>query len=129
MARKQTGNLVTTGVIDLGIYPMSIEVRVVKDFYEDMKSLNESYNLPAPSREDFNEVLAFIVYKPTVVPGTIFLYLNPDSDVPTIVHECIHTANRIVNKIDYSIDPNNDEPYAYLVDYIFKKVYEIFNSR
>ena len=40
--------------------------------------------------------------------------------LPIITHEAIHAANYIYDIIGASYDLNNDEPYAYLCEYIAK---------
>lgn len=38
-----------------------------------------------------------------------------------IVHESVHLANKILKDRGYKFDPEDDEPLAYLVDWIYEK--------
>lgn len=53
--------------------------------------------------------------------------ITPDSG-PTIVHECEHAKNAIWNLIGHSSNPVNDEPDAYLLEYIYEQVMKVVNK-
>lgn len=42
----------------------------------------------------------------------------------TIIHESVHLANRILDRVGVEITPYNDEVLAYLVPFIAKKIVE-----
>lgn len=39
----------------------------------------------------------------------------------TLAHEAVHAANEVFKKIGQQLDPDNDECYAYLVEWIVKE--------
>ena len=50
--------------------------------------------------------------------------LNKKVDDNIIIHESIHLANRILNRVGVEITPYNDEVMAYLVPFIVNKIKE-----
>lgn len=49
----------------------------------------------------------------------------PPHDTLTIVHECEHAKNAIWRRIGFIPTPDNDEPDAYLIEYLYKEVMKI----
>lgn len=49
----------------------------------------------------------------------------PPHDTLTIVHECEHAKNAIWKRIGFIPTPENDEPDAYLIEYLYKEVMKI----
>lgn len=49
----------------------------------------------------------------------------PPHDTLTIVHECEHAKNAIWRRIGFIPTPENDEPDAYLIEYLYKEVMKI----
>lgn len=56
--------------------------------------------------------------------GRAIMVVPPD-DIPTIVHECEHVKNAVWERIGFVPTPNNDEPDAYLLEYIFAEVMKV----
>lgn len=55
---------------------------------------------------------------------TIFVLFNPTSkyfNMGVVVHEAVHAANRVFHAIGHNPDLLNDEPQAYLTEYIFSQ--------
>jgi len=53
-------------------------------------------------------------------PETVIIWT--ESNYPTnLVHECVHAANYTLESRGVKSDFNNDEPQAYLVEWIFAK--------
>ena len=50
--------------------------------------------------------------------------LNKKISEETIIHESVHIANRILDRVGVEITPYNDEVLAYLVPFIAKKIVE-----
>lgn len=56
---------------------------------------------------------------------TIFMILNPnheDFKLSVITHEAVHVANRIFFNIGHTLEATNDEPQAYLTEWVFDQV-------
>lgn len=49
----------------------------------------------------------------------------PPHDTLTIVHECEHAKNAIWRRIGFIPTLENDEPDAYLIEYLYKEVMKI----
>lgn len=48
-----------------------------------------------------------------------------DADNPTVVHESVHVANIIMNRLCMKADFSNDEVQAYLTAYVYEKISNI----
>jgi len=55
----------------------------------------------------------------------VFNFHNPHRPIThgVIVHEAIHTTSMILNERGVSADHDNDEPFAYLCDWIIDRIY------
>lgn len=49
-------------------------------------------------------------------------------ELSTVVHECKHLTNFIMESRGWKLDINNDEPECYLLEEIFKHVYPIWEK-
>lgn len=45
-----------------------------------------------------------------------------DFDTSVIVHECTHLKNKIFKHINHNLDIDNDEPEAYLIQYLYETI-------
>ena len=52
----------------------------------------------------------------------------PPNDTLTVVHECEHVKNAIWKRIGFIPTTENDEPDAYLLEYLYKEVMKIVNK-
>ena len=82
--------------------------------------------------DDFKEVVeTFPEVKHNDSKGTVIDYGDksmicvPPDDIPTVVHECEHVKNSIWKRIGFIPTPENDEPDAYLLEYLYKEVMKI----
>lgn len=60
--------------------------------------------------------------------GDKSMIVVPPNDTPTIIHECEHAKNAIWKRIGFIPTPENDEPDAYLLEYLYKEVMKIVNK-
>ena len=56
--------------------------------------------------------------------GDVVLCVKDIEQRGDIAHEILHTTNVILKRRGIRLDPNNDEPQAYLVSYLTDKFYE-----
>lgn len=49
-------------------------------------------------------------------------------DIPLIAHEAVHVVNAIFNHAGIKPDVINDEPQAYLTQWVVKKIYKALNG-
>lgn|SRR3990167_2348278 len=54
--------------------------------------------------------------------NNFFVILKEESDDKDIVHESVHCANHILSTIGATMDFDNDEPQAYLVEWAYTKI-------
>jgi hypothetical protein len=54
---------------------------------------------------------------------------NSKVSIDTVAHESLHIARMILTSRGVLFDPNNDEPYAYLVGWIAGKAYDSIPSK
>lgn len=52
----------------------------------------------------------------------VFIAIMSDTPSDVVVHECTHAANIIFKYAGIEVDLSNDEPYAYLVQWVFASV-------
>lgn len=105
--------------IQIPIYDNNRLCIVVTD---DDKQLSKSTGLNV---QGFESILGCVVnYKDRRNRTTVFLILNPNDDafnLGVIVHESVHAANRVFQNIYHRVDTDNDEPSAYLTEWIFNQ--------
>lgn len=53
----------------------------------------------------------------------ILIYLKNSSDIHILAHECFHASNIIMRKRGIKPDPYNDEPQAYLIQWLFNNCF------
>lgn len=58
------------------------------------------------------------------VCGAIVIYSNTPISDETLVHESVHAAKMVLNQVCAPIE-KSDEPYAYLVEYIYSQAKEL----
>jgi hypothetical protein len=59
-------------------------------------------------------------------PGTYLIIVSETARPASIVHECTHAANLVLGRIGHKFSYDNDEVQAYLLGYIFDKVWAEF---
>lgn len=65
-------------------------------------------------------------YRAIFVYDKWILYYQPEFwDVEYCVHECVHIVNKLCERLLINLDYTNDEAYAYLMEFIFKKVWKL----
>ena len=58
--------------------------------------------------------------------GNLHIWLSKNINKwQTITHECVHIVNKLCERLLIDLDYTNDEAYAYLMQYVFKKVWEL----
>ena len=81
---------------------------------------------------NFENIYGYTIYDAYRGQQGFFIVLNPNSSFRnmthgTIAHEAYHAAGFIAIRRGITADFDNDEPLAYLADWITDKVYETFN--
>lgn len=97
-------------LIKIPIYNYYIKVVL----FEDYKEVNKKYNT------DFSNSTDEMVYESN--GGAVALFRKDKLKPNVIVQECVHIVNFLFKEKGIKLDINNDEPQAYLMDYIFEKI-------
>lgn len=119
---------------DYIVIPCDIYRRGAIVFFGDKKRLIEI--LKEEDSEDFIETVYQCATedvlqdsKAITIPfdtGDVCIYAESKPDIPTIVHETAHAAQKIMKKV--GADLSDEEAFAYLQEYIFAQVYEWITS-
>jgi len=87
-----------------------------------------------PPMEEEEEVFAHCLYHHIKDKSAIFILLNPkhkyweDRMHGIIAHEVLHASCFVFYKAGISPDVNNDEPQAYLVEWMTQEVYKVIDE-
>lgn len=103
--------MLTQKVITVPIYRYTLRIVVFDSFKEVVKAF--------PEVRDNDSKGAVLDY------GDKSMICVPHDDIPTIVHECEHVKNSIWKRIGFIPTYENDEPDAYLIEYLYKEVMKI----
>ena len=107
--------MITEKKIQVPIYNFTVYVNIF-DKWDEIKK----YYIDNPD----NEREGFMLVN-DLQPTKIRLFVN--AECPScIVHEIIHIKNEIFNVINHTIDKDNDEPEAYLVQYLYNKIVDVY---
>lgn len=107
--------MVTNKKIQVPIYDFTIYVTIF-DEWEEIKKYHKN------NTEDERE--GFILTNDTDATK-LRLFVNVECP-SCIVHEIIHIKNIIFDIICHNSNRYNDEPEAYLVQYLYKKIIEVY---
>ena len=85
----------------------------------------EKFNSVIPQKNTDGEF--FRMYSEGAEMAKGIVWINSDISrkrrLRTLVHESLHSAQRILNLLNIKVKANNHESLAYLQDYIFDKIY------
>lgn len=92
---------------------------------KNLKKLNKKYNVDFTKRFDGG------VFNITSKKGftKYIVAFNNDWYNSLIVHECVHLTNDILKGVRAGLDVNNDEPQAYLTQWLFEQCEEFLNEK
>ena len=121
----------TTNLSKIPMYGTNVHIVITEDFMTDLSEINKKYfnnfieedNVLGFSQQRGGSTLIVInVGK----HKKIFKKVYEVELIATIAHEAVHACNQIFNLIGAKLDSNNDEPQAYLVDFIVKEIYKCY---
>lgn len=107
--------MVTNKKIQIPIYNFSIYVTIF-DEWEEIKKYHE--DALECEREGFTLIN-------DLEPTKLRIFVNVECP-SCIIHEIIHVKNIIFDIIHHNSNRYNDEPEAYLVQYLYEKIIEIY---
>lgn len=110
--------------IRIPIYHGILRIVITDDFIASAKALkidDEGLNLSSFG--------AFVCTSTDKNKETLFnVFFRPDVAHDLIAHEVVHLVNAIYISRRITLDPNNDEPQAYLTGWISGQVYKVLQS-
>lgn len=114
---------------DLHIYPRRVYV-VCGDFGILKENfINRDYTpFNIKHREDALAMIANIINKVDNKIGYVVWFPNSNPDSDGIVHEAVHIAMEAFKDVGAYIDDDNQEPFTYLVQYLYKNIVTILDS-
>lgn len=86
------------------------------DVYDSILTISDSYNEIKMSKEWENIACCLIGKKSEKFNVVIYL---PKPCLRTACHESVHAAYSLLDRLSVNIDAKNQEPLAWLTDYIF----------
>lgn len=107
--------MITNKRIQVPIYNFIIDVTIFDEWKEIVKYYS---NGKEDEREGF-------VLTNELNPTKIKFFINVECP-SCIIHEIIHVKNIIFDIIGHNSNRYNDEPEAYLVQYLYKKIIEVY---
>ena len=107
--------MVTNRTIKIPIYNFTLSVYIFDEWEEINKYYTKDLEIEREgflliNNEDVNKLKLFINFE---CPSCI-------------IHEIIHIKNIIFDIIDHTSNRYNDEPEAYLVQYLYEKIIDIY---
>lgn len=107
--------MVTSRKIKVPIYEFTIYVNIF-DKWEEVKKYHKSD--PENEREGF-----LLLHDTDLTKLKLFVNVECPS---CIVHEIVHIKNIIFDVIHHPTNINCDEPEAYLTQYLYKKIVDVY---
>ena len=117
--------------IKVPIYQNNLNIVITNDFIEDLPQINKKYFNEFTKNED---VLGLNQQR----EGSTLIIINVGRHklifkksweielIATIAHEAFHATNTMMNSFGAKPDAMNDEPQAYLLDWIVKEIYKCY---
>lgn len=99
------------------IYGLELFVSVGDSIHEVIESIPESFRTPEEEGDDNCKGVSFCQH-PKYAIGINLKYI----DRGIVHHEIGHVCRAMLGDIGFKIDPNNDEPLAYLEDWVANKI-------
>ena len=115
---------------DTTIYPLLLWVAKT----EDMSAINERFIADNEGRFSSdtmagNEAVTSSVIQVSDNRKGMLVILGEKADVCTLAHEAVHVASGIFAAVNATMDVENDEPFAYLTDFAFDCLYQVFTDK
>lgn len=111
-----------TKIIHSGVYPYDILYTVGTTEKEVAEYLHKkcSYRLS----EDDIKVMNFKGCKGKTIrlENNAYILWTKDSGLPVLGHEIFHVAELIMEKINVPLNEHTSEPYAYLIEHLWREV-------
>lgn len=123
--------MITTKYVAVPIYQNSLHIVITDDFKKDLDEINKKYfnqftnndDVLGQSQQRGGSTLIIISVGRHKVK---FKKLWEVELIATIAHEAFHASNTMMNSFGARPDAMNDEPQAYLLDWIVKEIYKTY---
>ncbi len=116
---------------DVPLYLSRLHIAIIEDYKKDFPLFNKKFNQDFTEQDD---VLGGCYQRKahTLIIINVDKHKRSYKDdfevevISTITHEAVHACNFIFNLKGIRLDSNNDEPQAYLTDWITREVYKTY---
>lgn len=117
--------------VKVPMYSRNLNIVITEDFMKDVFEINKKYFNQFTEEDD---VLGQIQQR----GGSTLIIINAGRHkkvfkkdwevelIATIAHEAFHASNTMMNCFGARPDAMNDEPQAYLLDWIVKEIYKCY---
>ena len=126
ITKKKTRMKTLKEDIPVDVYKSAIHLHIGDDVVKMRNSIAKDY--PEFGDTELEDCAALCTYK-DVYCGHIWIFLTPETTIPSISHECNHAAIHIFRQHGVIIDPYNQEPFTYLQEHILSEVLEYMESK
>jgi hypothetical protein len=120
-----------TKFIKVPIYAVNLNIVITDDFIIDLPKINKKYF------NNFDETDSVLGFNQQRGASTLIIInvgkhkkiFKKDWEIEliaTIAHEAFHASNTMMNSFGARPDAMNDEPQAYLLDWIVKEIYKCY---
>ena len=119
---------ITIGIYDIKVYlyfGLSMK-KLLKLFKKQHPSYEKEYNV---NLEDYRNSEGVCVPMGSSFAVLIEEISDDIKQIKVVAHECTHCAIGVFNTISTEIDPFNQEPFVYLVDYLVGEVLEFIKGK
>lgn len=106
--------MVTKGVVRVELFNYVIRINI----FDEWDEVKQYY-----SNDKKDEREGFVLLSDT----NCILFINSDC-FSNMIHEIVHIKNIIFQSMGHIIDYDNDEVEAYLSQYLYKKIFNIFDK-
>lgn len=110
-------------IVECEIYHRDILVALgaSKDDIENFLNKKCGYHLTKEELEGL-DISNNIKGRAVLLSNHAFVLYLRDLNIPTITHELLHIVNMMYQDMGIEYDLNNDEPAAYLIEHIMRKI-------
>jgi hypothetical protein len=107
--------LIKNSEFDIDVYQKKLHVFWNKEDYLKVSSYTLGYE------DSVEDTVGCVQALDNQDGGTQYLIGIFDNNLATLAHESVHVAMNLCNDLGIKVDTDNQEPFCYLVDYIFRE--------
>jgi len=105
--------------INIPIYGGYLAIHITKDIDKTLRVVDYDGDLVGD---------AYMVFNLDGTKAYDLIFKHDKIDHGLIAHECFHLTHRIMHDINKTFDFNNDEPEAYLMQFLINSIYDFLSE-